>query len=29
MKNENGAPLLELKDVKTFFKVSGGIPGME
>ncbi len=25
MKHENGAPLLELKDVKTFFKVSGGI----
>ena len=25
MKHENGAPLLELKDVKTFFKVPGGI----
>ena len=25
MKNETGAPLLELKDVKTYFKVSGGI----
>jgi len=25
MKHENGAPLLELRDVKTFFKVSGGI----
>ena len=25
MKNETAAPLLELKDVKTYFKVSGGI----
>ena len=25
MKNETGAPLLELKNVKTYFKVSGGI----
>ncbi len=25
MKNDNAAPLLELKDVKTYFKVSGGI----
>ena len=25
MKNETGAPLLELRDVKTYFKVSGGV----